>query len=135
MNTSNEALASAVVTSTPTPWVMDIEARLHRWQADEPEEEGGGDTAATPYENFLAALGSCTNVTVQMYAAKKGWPLESIEVRLSLYREGNESTISRDIELSGALDDSQRQRLLAVANACPVHKVLTQPLHIQTSLQ
>jgi putative redox protein len=131
-NTSPEA--KATVNSTTTPWVVEITAGNHHWTIDEPLEDGGGNTAHNPYESLLAALGSCTNITVQMYAQRKQWPLHGVEVRLQLYREGNSTRIVRDLKLSGELDQAQRDRLLAVANGCPVHRVLTQPLSIETQL-
>ncbi len=126
--------AEAKVSSTNTPWIVEITAGDHHWTIDEPLEDGGGNTAHNPYESLLAALGSCTNITIQMYAQRKQWALQGVEVRLQLFREGNSTRIVRDLSLSGELDQAQRERLLAVANGCPVHRVLTQPLHIETQL-
>src|SRR5258708_4727554 len=105
---------------------------------DEPADKGGGDTAPNPLQLLLSALGACTTVTLQMYAARKQWKLEQVDVQLRLNPEGTPASgnlIERQITLQGALDDEQRQRLLQVAEACPVHKLLAGEVHIQTALQ
>lgn len=123
------------VKSSSTDWIVNVEARQHQWTIDEPLEDGGTDSAPTPNENLLAALGSCTNITLQMYARRKNWPLENLRIELELVRDTAENTINRHIFLEGPLDESQRQRLLAIANACPVHKILSLPLHINTQIR
>jgi putative redox protein len=127
-------------------YTQQINAGQHRIVADEPRPIGD-DAGPTPYDLLLAALGACTSMTVRMYADRKGWPLERVRVTLRHSRihakdcadcetrSGWIDHIDRDIELAGDLDDTQRQRLLHIAERCPVHQTLTSEVHIATSLR
>jgi putative redox protein len=106
----------------------------HTWLADEPATIGGGDRGPAPEALLLSSLGACTSITLKMYAQRKGWPLAEVHVTLSLEKGDEGSTIDRKIVLEGALSDEQRERLLQIANACPIHKVLTRPIGIRTGL-
>ena len=118
----------------------------HAVRADEPKTAGGGDGGPNPYELLLMSLGSCTSMTVQLYAARKKWPLEQVIVRLRQERvhvqdctdcekpDAMVHRIEKSIELVGALDDEQRQRLREIADHCPVHKTLTSKIVIETVL-
>ncbi len=126
------------VRSGASPWLVECEDEAgHRWQADEPVALGGGDTAPTPDHLLLSSLGACTTITVQMYAARKQWPLAGVQVELTLSRAEKPATgadIVRNIRLDGELDDDQRDRLLEIANACPVHRLLTGGIRIASTL-
>lgn len=104
--------------------------------ADEPVDKGGKDTGFSPKELLAAALAACTSATVRMYADQKKWPLDEVKIDVDLERDeaANQTLISRKIRFIGTLDASQTKRLLAVANACPVHKMLSNPIEINTSI-
>ena len=104
--------------------------------ADEPIDKGGKDSGFSPKELLAAALAACTSATVRMYADRKQWPLDEIKINIDLDRDetANKTVINRKIQFIGNLDNDQRKRLLAVANACPVHKILSNPIEINTSM-
>ena len=117
----------------------------HTLVADEPASAGGADVGPGPYEFLLMSLGSCTSMTLQMYASRKKWPLAQVVVRLrhsKVYAEDCENCekptakidrIEREIEVIGALDAGQRSRLLEIANQCPVHRTLSSKIDIKTT--
>jgi putative redox protein len=119
-----------------------IEIGPYRLQTDEPAAAGGSDTGPTPYQLLLAALGSCISMTVSLYARRKGWPLQGVEVRLwhekihaedcadCETREGRIDRITKEVVFRGALDDEQRSRLDDIAGRCPVHRTLLSEIEI-----
>lgn len=121
-------------------------ARHHRLVADEPVAVGGTDEGPTPYEYLLAGLGACTAMTLRLYADRKGWPLDGVRVHLTHARVHAEDCadcegapkkldrIERTLEVSGQLDGEQRQRLLEIAERCPVHRTLTGTIEVHTEL-
>ena len=137
-----------VVTRTgATGFRTDVAARGHPLVADEPVSVGGTDEGPTPYDLLLAGLGACTSMTLRMYADRKEWPLEEITVRLKhskIHRhdeadaegggeDGRLDRVSREIELRGDLDDDQRERLLEIADRCPVHRTLDRGVQVETT--
>ncbi|CAB3731262.1 OsmC family protein [Paraburkholderia phenoliruptrix] len=129
-------MAEATVTAHigSTNYQVHFDDGKHTWLADEPESLGGGDRGPTPVSLLLSSLGACTSVTLKMYAQRKGWPLDEVHVTLNIETGEEGSTIDRKITLHGGLSDEQRERLLQIANACPVHKILTRSIAIRSGL-
>lgn len=102
--------------------------------ADEPLDVGGTDDGMNPYALLLASLGSCTAITIRMYADRKNYLLETIriELRLSLSADGTKPTrITKEIVFSGALSEAEKLRLKVIGDRCPVHKILSNPIVIE----
>ena len=147
-STSNGSKAAGVrdvvVYGDATRFAQEILIGPHRLVADEPKDVGGSDEGPTPYDLRLAALGSCTSITVAMYARRKSWSLQSVTTRLRHSRihavdceecetkEGRIDRIELDIELAGPLSNEQRSKLLEIAKKCPVHRTLTSEINIRT---
>ncbi len=120
-----------------TPYLVTLSDGEHQWAGDEPVAVGGLNAAPSPTQLLLSSLGACTSITLKMYAARKQWPLEEVLVNLWFNPDGKPegaNQIQRDVTLIGDLSDEQRTRLLQVANACPIHKVLTGQVVIDTTL-
>jgi putative redox protein len=123
----------------PTPFTVTLTDELgHSWLADEPVDAGGANAGPSPHHLLLSALGACTAITLQMYARRKQWPLTGVSVELRFNPDGTPvagNDIARAITLQGSLTDEQRERLLQIANLCPIHKVLTGEVRIATRLE
>ena len=133
-----------LVTEKNANFTRNVFSDSHYWLADEPSKVGGDNLGPDPYEHLLAALGTCTSMTVRMYANRKQWPLEDISVTLSHQRKHGKDcaecdeehkqidVLAREISFKGALSDEQRARLLEIADKCPVHKTLLSKIVITT---
>ena len=127
-------------------YYQQVRAGKHVLSADEPVDVGGTDLGPNPYDFLLAALGTCTSMTMKMYANRKEWPLENVRVTLSHSRihakdcedcaseTGFVDIIERTIAMDGPLDDEQRARLMQIADKCPVHKTLTTETKIRSTM-
>jgi len=133
------------VNSERSGLLQTIRIGKHRLQSDEPAD-WGNDGGPDPYELLLAALGACTSMTLRMYADRKQWPLQGVQVRLGHSRshaedcaacdtkEGLVDQIDLEISLIGDLSESQRQKLMEIADHCPVHRTLLGEIQIRMSL-
>lgn len=134
------------VTERDMVFTQDVTAGRHHVVADEPTSAGGADLGFTPYDLLLAALGTCTSMTLRMYAKRKGLNVDAIEVKLQHDRihasdcescedqAGKVDQIRRLIRIEGDLTDAQRKRMLEIANKCPVHRTLHNQKQITSEL-
>jgi putative redox protein len=135
-----------VVRTGASGFRTEVLANGHPLIADEPLSVGGTNTGPSPYELLAASLGACTSMTLRMYADRKGWPLEAVEVRLKHDKvhcvdcaetgsgRSKIDRISRELVVEGPLDDEQRRRLLEIADRCPVHRTLHSEIEVTTTL-
>lgn len=142
VNTPTVNSGEVFVSERDHKFMLDMHTDSHHWQADEPVKVGGKNAGPDPYEHLLAAVGSCTVMTVRMYANRKKWPLDDVKIHLRHSRQHitdceqceekpqQLDVIERDLEFIGDLTDEQRSRLLEIADRCPVHRTLTGSLSI-----
>jgi len=133
-----------VTEADPNGFLQDIQSGPHHVLADEPRAYGGTNKGLTPYGFLSAGLGACTSMTIRMYARHKGWPVDHISVDVTHEKvhgqdAGTKGAVKIDsfmriITLKGDLDDTQRARLLEIADRCPVHQSLERSNHIETKL-
>jgi len=136
-----ELEGSVQVSSSDGKFLQDVVAGEHRFVADEPVRLGGWDAGPTPYDLLLASLGTCTAMTIKMFAAREKIPLEDVSIGLRHDRvhgedceanQGKIERITRHVELTGSLSDDQRKQLIEIADRCPVHNTLVGELRIET---
>ena len=141
---SGQIVTDVIVRGGGAGFAQEIIAGSHLLTSDEPVAVGGTDAGPSPYELLLSALGSCTSMTVGMYARRNGWPLEGVAVWLRHSRihaadcancetrVGMLDRIERDIRFAGSLTPEQRSKLREIADKCPVHRTLTSEIDIRT---
>jgi putative redox protein len=139
-------MSKAFITLNKEGVQTNIQTRQHIYHADEPLEDGGTDEMVTPMEMLLGSLGSCIAITMRLYAERKQWALESVEIELEVEKfnandypeyHGTERfihEIRKKIKLLGPLTEEQRQRILEIGGKCPVHRVLTTPTFFTETL-
>ena len=118
-------------------YTTSIVTQTHEFSADEPMSNGGHDKGLAPTELLAASLAACTCITLRMYADKKGLPMDKVEVTVDVEKDpaGNGTNIGRYLHFTGDLTDEQKARLMEIANKCPVHNILSNPVTINTELQ
>ncbi|MCA1660337.1 MAG: OsmC family protein [Verrucomicrobiaceae bacterium] len=151
MDTTTSTATDSTKTSPPdvivrgnaTSFLQDVAAGSHRLQGDEPADVGGGNAGPGPYDYLLIALGTCTSMTIGLYARRKKLPLEDITVSLRHSRihardceecetkEGLLDRIDLDVQLSGPLTPEQHAKLMEIAGKCPVHRTLKSEIDIR----
>jgi putative redox protein len=136
---------NVTVKSGPVKYAQNISVGPHVFRSDEPTDTGGNDAGPEAHELLMAALGACANVTVQMYAERKQWPLPGIQVAVSYARVPAENPadsdakgemvdrIDMEISFAGDLSEEQQHRLLDIATRCPVHRMLVS--HVQIDMR
>ena len=126
-------MIKATVTLGPIDYGMTAEVRQHKLIADEQQNNGGHDTGPGPQEYLCIALASCTTATMKMYANRKFWKIDSIVVDVEKETTTDGKNIfKRTLYIKGPLDDEKMNRLMQIANACPVHKILSQANTVET---
>jgi putative redox protein len=131
-----EKVADATATIGTDRYHVDLLAGRHGLAADEPAEHGRADTGPPPFGLLLSGLGACTAITLPMYADRKGWPLEGVDVQLA-YTVKDRATrwIDRQITLRGPLGDDQRTRLAEIAEKTPVTRAVRAGTEIRTTVE
>ena len=130
-----EQVAAATATIRTDRYHTELQAGRHALAADEPTNHGGADTGPPPFGLLLSGLGACTAITLRMYADRKGWPLEGVDVQLA-YTVKDRATrwIDRTITLRGPLEDGQRAMLAVIAEKTPVTRAVRAGTEICTTV-
>ena len=127
----------AIARRNGADFAHDVEIRSHHVVADEPENNGGGDTGPSPQELLAASLASCTAVTIEMYARRKGWDLGDVTVDVDYEpaQRGSPTRFQMSVKLPKELPEEQRERLMQIAAKCPVHRTLEGEVMFEESVE
>ena len=131
-------IATAEVVNTGESYTSNIRVNQHSFIVDEPLEKGGQDIGPAPGDYLCAAVASCKAITLRMYVQRKQWNVDEIKVSVNLVlgtqmSSGN-NTFYCQINFKGDLDDEQQKRLLVIANSCPLHRLLSKPSDVVTTI-
>lgn len=132
----NEQQITAITELDQSHYKTKVYSGGHFLFADEPTEMGGTDEGMSPAALLLASLGSCTAITLRMYADRKNYPMEAVKIELAILPEDKitpGTKISRNLEFTGTLTEEQRTRLVQIADKCPIHKILSNPIQIEST--
>ena len=133
-----KVIATAEVTNNGNQYTSDVSVNQHDLLADEPMEKGGEDLGPAPGDYLCAALASCKAITLRMYAQRKGWKIDEIKVKVDLVKNAQSEPVSNtficELSFVGNLDEEQIKRLEVIASSCPLHKLLSRPNEIITTL-
>ncbi|MBO6515779.1 MAG: OsmC family protein [Bacteroidia bacterium] len=126
---------ATVVARTKRSYKTLVSNSRHELIVDEPEAKGGNDLGPTPSELLYGALASCSSITMRMYADRKEWNVQSIDVHVSNFIDGDGvEYLKKKITVSGELDDKQLKRMKTIAEKCPVHKLLANTIEIRSEI-
>lgn len=135
MNDGEDFIIDATAKIGRTQYQTIVASGNHSIIVDEPVSLEGSDTGMSPYNLLMASLASCTAITLRMYINRKMWLVDEICVIVEMYRKGKDIFIESKLRLKGTLSDEQKKRLITIADACPIHKILVGNIAINTSLE
>ncbi|POY35379.1 hypothetical protein C3K47_15050 [Solitalea longa] len=134
-----KAIKSVTATIGAENYKTLLQTKHHQLIADEPEQIGGKNQGPSPSDFLMSGLAACTAITLKMYVDRKQWITGDIMVQVCLEHKNENghfsSVFTRIVSVSQKLDDEKMQRLLEIANSCPIHNLLTNPIHINTSIE
>ncbi len=135
-------MSQVLISSSGKGMQHEISAGAHKWIADAGKEIGGNESGPNPHEMMLAALGTCTSMTLKVFSDKRGWKLDEVKVSLNeeIVEDPNSPgkkmfKITRDIQVKGELSQEQIDTLKSIADKCPIHKLLVESKQILTNLE
>ena len=134
MESENEFIVDATAKITHAKYQTTITSGNHTIIADEPMDIGGADTGMSPYNLLLASLASCTAITLRMYIDRKMWVVDEITINLELFKSLDGVLIESKLDFKGILTEEQTKRLITIADACPIHKILVGNIAIDTQI-